>query len=69
WVFGVFFLLEAYSRLYLGEHWPMDVVGGTVVGAVWLWWTLKTLQPLHRTAIAAAGDVARPAPPERRAPG
>lgn len=66
WLFGVFFLLVAYSRLYLGVHWPMDVVGGTVVGAVWLWWTLKTLRPLHRTTSAG---VVRPAVPERRARG
>jgi membrane-associated phospholipid phosphatase len=39
WPYGVclaFALVTSYSRLYLGVHWPTDVLGGAIIGAVWL---------------------------------
>ncbi len=57
WAPGLIFiaLLVGYSRIYVGEHFPLDVVGGAVLGAVGAggmlffrfqvlrWWKTETL--------------------------
>ena len=47
WVVGIYVVLNSFSRIYLGVHWPTDVITGLIVGAFWLLWTRAAFVGVH----------------------
>lgn len=49
WVIGlIYILLISFSRLYLGVHYPIDVMGGWVIAATLLTFFIYTKDPLEK---------------------
>ena len=62
-------LLMAFTRVYVGAHFPLDVVAGLLVGAVVAvvgWWLVRV--PLSRLVLAVAGTPLWPLLSTRRGP-
>ncbi len=55
-VAAVMLIVTSYSRLYLGVHWPTDVIAGLVMGLVWLLTTLIAFRPIIGAA-ERSGDI------------
>lgn len=37
-------LLAGFARIYLGVHWPSDIVASYVLGGIWLWIVIKFIE-------------------------
>lgn len=64
-VAAIIIALIALSRIYLGVHYPSDVLAGAIVGLAWAAFCMATLEAIQRFAQRSAPEIQRdeaPAP-------
>lgn len=63
---GVVIVLISASRLYLGVHYPSDVVAGGIIGLGWAAFCMATLEAIQRFSKRSMPEIEKheAAPPE-----
>jgi undecaprenyl-diphosphatase len=56
-VAAVMLVSNLYSRLYLGVHWPTDLIGGLIIGILWLGVTQYAFAPFRQPIRSRSASV------------
>jgi membrane-associated phospholipid phosphatase len=52
WLVPIYCVLLGLARVYEGQHWPSDVLGSVLLGALWLWLCITIYRWLEKTMAA-----------------